>query len=183
MASYLIVYASDEGQTGKIAGYIEQVLRNLGNEVSVFNASEATERVSFEDIDAVLIGASIHVSKHQAAIYGFVEERLDAIEAIPNAFFQVSLSSASEEGREQAAGYVEAFIEATNWQPDQIGLFGGALRYSEYGFLKRTMMKQISKKTIEELPDPDEYGDYEFTDWDEVAAFATDFDSFVDQLS
>lgn len=52
------------------------------------------------------------------------------------AFFRVSPSSATEEGRAAAASYVEAFIEDTGWHTDRIGQFGDALRYSEYSFLK-----------------------------------------------
>ncbi len=161
---------------------IEGTLTQLGHEVRTITAAAFSDRGWFKDIDAVLVGASIHVSKHQALIHEFVTDHRDILESFPTGFFQVSLSSANEEGREQAASYVEMFTEATGWHPDRIGLFGGALRYSEYGFLKRTMMKKIVKKSIDELPDPDEIGDYEFTDWEEVEMFTQDFAAYVEQV-
>jgi menaquinone-dependent protoporphyrinogen oxidase len=97
---------------------------------------------------------------------------------MPSAFFQVSLSSANEEKHEEAAGYVESFITDTGWHPDRIGQFGGALRFSEYGFLKRLMMKQIAKDLLTEERKPG--GDVEFTDWDAVDAFTADVAAFVE---
>lgn len=43
----------------------------------------------------------------------------------PAGFYQISLSSATEEGPEQAATYVDTLLEETGWGPDRIGLFGG----------------------------------------------------------
>ncbi len=63
---------------------------------------------------------------------------------------------------------------------DRVGFFDGALRYSEYGFLKRLLMKQIAKRTISEMPEADASGDIEFTDWAEVEAFAGDVAAFVE---
>jgi menaquinone-dependent protoporphyrinogen oxidase len=132
-----------------------------------------------EAFDAVLVGSSIHVGKHQPAVETFVREHRDALGACPTGFFQVSLSSATDDEarRAEAANYVEAFVEATDWHPDRIGLFGGALRYSEYGFLKRLLMKQIAKDAT---GDTDTARDYEYTDWAEVEAFARDFAAFVE---
>ncbi len=128
--------------------------------------------------DAVIVGASIHVGKHQEAIRDFVSENRDALAEMPTAFFQVSLSSASEEKRDEAAGYVESFITETGWHPDRIGQFGGALRFSEYGFLKRLMMKQIAKDLLDE--ERRSHGDVEFTDWNAVDAFTSDVAAFVE---
>lgn len=77
--------------------------------------------------DAAIVGASIHAGKHQEEIRDFVTDNRDALSEIPTAFYQVSLSSATEEKREEAAGYVESFLTETEWHPDRIGQFGGAL--------------------------------------------------------
>jgi menaquinone-dependent protoporphyrinogen oxidase len=72
---------------------------------------------------------------------------------------------------------VRAFVEATGWHPDRAGVFGGALRYSECGFLERLLTKQIAKRTT---GDTDTSRDSEYTDWEEVDAFAADFAAFVE---
>ena len=97
----------------------------------------------------------------------------------PTAFFQLSLSSAVDDPdrRAEAAGYVDTLLEESDWHPDRIGLFGGALRYSKYGFLKRLMMKRIAR---EATGDVDTSQDFEYTDWGEVEDFANDFATFVE---
>ena len=176
MSSFLVLYGTGEGQTAKVTDRIVEVLADRGHEATAVNVAES-ENLGLDDYDAVLVGVSIHVGKHQPAVVEFVEANRDALAEKPTAYYQVSLSSATEEGRAEAAGYVEAFVETTGWTPDRIGLFGGALRYSEYGFLKRLIMKQIAKR---KLPDEDVSRDVEFTDWEEVEAFAADVAAFAE---
>lgn len=177
MASFLIVYGTSEGQTAKIAARMADVLSERGHEPTTVDAEDG--EYSPGAFDAVLVGSSIHVGKHQPAIIEFAERHRDDLAAIPTGFFQVSLSSATddEQRRADAAGYVEDFVEATGVHPDRIGLFGGALRYSEYGFLKRFMLKRIA---AEATGDTDTSRDYEYTDWAEVEAFTDDFAAFVE---
>ena len=180
MASVCILYATGEGQTEKVATRIADVLADRGHEPSLIDATEIAPDLAIDDFDAVLVGASIHAGRHQRSVRQFVSANRDALASKPTAFFQVSLTSAGEDGEAEAAGYVESFVEATDWHPDRIGLFGGALRFTEYGFLKRLLMKQISKRTVSEMPEPDPAGNVEFTDWDEVEAFAADVAAFVE---
>ena len=179
MVSLLVLYGTDEGQTAKVAARIADRLRDRGHDATVADAEEASADLSADDFDAVLVGASIHVGRHQTAVEEFVRGEREALGSRPTAFFQLSLSTASaEESRQaEAAGYVEEFVAATDWHPDRIGLFGGALRYSRYGFLKRLMLKQIARKAT---GDTDTSRDYEYTDWDEVDDFADDFAAFVE---
>ena len=73
-----------------------------------------------------------------------------------------------------AQAYVENFEQETGWTPAQIGLFGGALLYRKYGFLKRLMMKKIVSSKPGNLS-TDTSRDHEYTDWDQVRRFAEDF--------
>ncbi|MXV61277.1 protoporphyrinogen oxidase [Natronorubrum sp. JWXQ-INN-674] len=180
MSTFLVLYGTGEGQTEKVATRIGDVLIDRGHEATTVDANEVSPNFAIDDFDAVLVGASIHGGKHQPSVREFVTATRDSLATKPTAFFQVSLSSADEGGEAHAAGYVEEFIEATDWHPDRIGLFGGALRYTEYGFLKRLVMKQIAKRKVTEMPDADSAGDIEFTDWDEVEAFAADVAAFAE---
>ena len=178
MPSILVCYGTGEGQTEKVADRIVAVLNERGYDATAANAKALPADLAVEDFDAVLVGSSIHRGEHQPAVREFVRANRDALASKPTAFFQVSLSSADERGAEEAAGYVDAFVEGTGWHPDRICFFGGALRFSEYGFLTRLMMRQIAKRT---LPDVDTSHDVEFTDWDEVEAFAADVATFVEE--
>ena len=92
----------------------------------------------------------------------------------------MSLSAAidDESHRAEAMGYIDDLIEDTGWHPDRVALFGGALRYSEYGFITRSLMKSIARK---ETGDTDASRDYEYTDWEEVRLFAEEFAAFVEE--
>jgi len=179
MTSILVVYGTGEGQTAKVADRIGETLRERGHSATVLDATAISTDYSVVRHDAVLVGSSIHVGKHQPEVVQFVREHHHALSTRPTGFFQVSLSSATDDAERQAeaAGYVESFIAETDWHPDRIGLFGGALRYSEYGFLKRLLMKRIAKDAT---GDTDTARDYEYTDWDEVAQFTNDFAAFVE---
>lgn len=83
-----------------------------------------------------------------------------------------------EDGAAEATTYVQKFVEATNWRSDRIGLFGGAIRFSEYGFLLGALMKRVVESGF---PDVDASGDVEFTDWESVEAFADAFATFVEE--
>lgn len=178
MSSFLVIYGTGEGQTAKIAERIAVAISERGHETSAIDVRDPPESFTLEAYDAVIVGASIHVGKHQETVRDFVTDNLDTLSAMPTAFFQVSLSSATEAKREEAAGYVESFLAETGWHPDRIGQFGGALRFSEYGFLKRLMMKRIAKDLLTEEREPND--DAEFTDWDAVDAFAADVAAFVE---
>jgi hypothetical protein len=63
-------------------------------------------------------------------------------------------------------------MDTCGWQPDQIGVFAGALLYTQYGLIKRYLMKSISKQME---GDTDVSRDYEYTDWESVDDFAEIF--------
>ncbi|WP_436924332.1 flavodoxin domain-containing protein [Halosimplex amylolyticum] len=179
MVDVAVLYGSSEGQTAKIADRIVQRLRDRGHESTAVDASKIDADFDLSGFDAVVVGSSIHVGKHQESVRSFVSATVDALGELPTAFFQVSLSSVSDDAdrRAEAARYVEEFLDATGWHPDRVARFGGALRFSQYGFLKRLMMKRIAR---EATGDTDTSRDYEYTDWAEVEAFADDFAAFVE---
>lgn len=179
MASFLVVYGTGEGQTAKVADRITATLEERGHDVKTVDIESVSDELSIDAFDAALIGSSIHVGKHHSAIPGFVASNRETLHGRPTAFFQLSLSSAvdDEERRAEAASYVDDLLEEVDWHPDRIGLFGGALRYSKYGFLERLLMKRIARDAT---GDVDTARDYEYTDWNEVEAFTGDFAAFVE---
>lgn len=104
----------------------------------------------------------------------------DALVTKPNGFFQVTGSSGEEiaEGDAGAARYVYQFVEVTGWRPDRIGLFGGELRFQQYGSLVRALINRIARK---DHPEVDGSVDVEYTDREEVEAFADDFGASVEE--
>ncbi|WP_435359331.1 flavodoxin domain-containing protein [Haloarchaeobius sp. DFWS5] len=179
MATILVSYATGEGQTANVAAAIERDLASHGHAVTTVDIAELPPTLDVAAFDAVVVGASIHMGKHQDSVAAFVRANRPALSARPSAFFQVCLSSAvdDDERRREAEGYVESFVAETSWHPDRVASFGGALRYSEYGLLKRVLMKRLAKDATGDI---DTSRDYEYTDWDDVDRFADGFATFVE---
>jgi menaquinone-dependent protoporphyrinogen oxidase len=175
MTRILIAYGTCEGHTGRIAKYLADVIGAQGYEVQAVNV----ERVGVgqpEGYDAVIVGASIHLGKHERCVVDYVRENRDILERrLPSAFFSVSLSAgeATEEARKAVGNCIEKFVKQTGWRPSMIGRFAGALLYTKYGFFKRWMMKRIARS--KESPDLDTSRDYVYTDWHSVKHFADEF--------
>ena len=178
MPSILVVYGTGEGQTAKVAQRLGETLRERGYETTVVDAEGLPSDYPVVDSDAVLVGSSIHVGSHEPAVRAFAREHHDSLSTRPTGFFQVSGASANDDGAAEATTYVEKLVEATNWRSDRIGLFGGAIRFSEYGFLLGALMKRVVESGF---PDVDASGDVEFTDWESVDAFADAFATFVEE--
>jgi menaquinone-dependent protoporphyrinogen oxidase len=170
MMRVLIAYGTTEGQTARISEYLAEVIRDHGHEAYAVDikGSGAPEP---DDYDAVIVGASIHMGKHEDYVRDFVRENRDALERLPSAFFSVSL--AAHDDTEEAEGYIEEFVQETGWHPSMVGLFGGALLYTQYGFIKRYVMKRIARH--KGSPDTDTSRDYVYTEWDGVKHFVEEF--------
>ncbi|HEY8700221.1 MAG TPA: flavodoxin domain-containing protein [Arthrobacter sp.] len=170
MANIYIPCGTTEGQTAKIAEFIADVIRAHGHDAETVDIKHSGDAVP-DGYDAVIVGASIHMGKHEDYVRDFVEKNRATLERVPSALFSVSLAAHGD--TENAESYVENFEDETGWRPAQVGLFGGALLYTQYGFIKRLMMKKIAsdKGTL----DTDTSRDYVYTEWDGVKRFAEDF--------
>lgn len=170
MSKILIAYGTTEGQTARIADHLSELMRSRGLDADALNIKLA-QGVSLDGYDAVVVGGSIHMGKHQEDVVEFVRKNLADLDRLPSAFFSVSLAANGD--LENAEAYVENFVEETGWRPSKVGLFSGALLYRQYGFLKRYMMKRI----VRDKPgmSTDTSRDYVYTDWDQVKRFADDF--------
>lgn len=165
-----VIYGTSEGQTRKISDFLASRLRSRGCDVAVMHVDELPLDYVLDNSDAIILGASIHVGHFQKAVVSYVREHVGRLSQMPGAFFAVSLSAATGE-QEQAEGYVKDLREETGWEPDLTVSFGGALRYTQYNFLVRPMMRSIAEKAG---ADTDTSQDWEYTDWDAVESFADD---------
>jgi menaquinone-dependent protoporphyrinogen oxidase len=171
MAHVLIPYGTTEGQTAKIAEVVAELIRGLGHDATAVDITTLSGAVP-DGYDAVIVGASIHMGKHDKHVVDFVQRNRDTLSALPSAFFSVSLAAHGD--TQEAQGYVEQFEAETGWRPGMIALFGGALLYTHYGFIKRHIMKKIARDKPGELG-VDTSRDYVYTEWDAVQRFAEHF--------
>ena len=171
MAKILIGYGTTEGQTARIAAHIAEVIRSHGIEAVARDLKQSKD-AGLDRHDAVIVGGSIHMGKHEDYVVDFVRKNRLKLEGLPSAFFSVSLAAHGDTANAEA--YLAKFEQETGWQPAQVGLFGGALLYRQYGFLKRLMMKKIVSDKPGGLS-TDTSRDHVYTDWDEVERFAVAF--------
>lgn len=173
MLRCLIYYGTSEGQTAKVARRIADRLRARTIDADVVEAP-ATAARPLDEYDAVLIGDSIHAGGYHRPVLKFIRAHHEVIDQRPDGFFSVCLAAASKnpEERAKAKAFVDEVIEKTGWHPDRVAVFAGALVYSQYGLLKTWIMRRIAKA---EGGDTDTSHDYEYTDWDDVDAFADAF--------
>ena len=172
MTKILIGYATTEGQTARIADRIAEVIRSHGIEAQARDFKQSKDA----GLDAVVVGGSIHMGKHEGCVVDFVRKNRLKLEGLPSAFFSVSLAAHGDMANAEA--YLANFEQETGWQPAQVGLFGGALLYRQYGFLKRLMMKKIVSDKPGGLS-TDTSRNHVYTDWDEVKRFA---EAFLERL-
>lgn len=174
MQPILVAYATTEGQTRKIAEFIAERLRVRGHRVDLVDTASAAAQAVSPACQAALIGGSVHYDHHQGALVHFVKSNLAWLNAMPSAFFSVSLAAvhADAGGRAHAQQAADHFLEQTGLKPRLVRLVHGALLYTRYDFFKRTMMKLISRQQGRTT---DTASDHEYTDWADVEAFVDEF--------
>lgn len=177
-ARLLLLYATREGQTEKIAERIAELLRARGHVVELRDAAHLPRGFLFAGFDGVILGAPVHYGRHAPELGAFVTSHRDELREIPSALFSVSLvaASASPDERREAQEYVEELQRRTGWRPGLVGLFPGALRYSRYRLPTRLVMRWISRRRGKPT---DTSRDYEYTRWDSVERFA---EAFLERL-
>lgn len=172
MPRVLIIYGSTDGHVTRISERIAQIIREQGCEAELRRCDDLKgQRLALEGFDVVAIGDSVHVGKHHGYVKKFVSDHKDLLDPQGCAFFSVSGTSASDmpDMRAQARGYVEEFLASTGWRPGHTELIAGAFPFSQYGLLKRWIMRGVVKRQ-HGIRDPS--GDIEFTDWGQVERFA-----------
>jgi menaquinone-dependent protoporphyrinogen oxidase len=178
MSSILVAYGTGEGQTAKVAERVGSVLSDRGHDVTTVDVADAAG-VDVADFDAVLVGSPVNNRRHRPDVYAFVERNREALTSRPAGFFQLSLASVVpwRWAREGAGEFADEFVERTGWQPDRVGLFAGAVRYTQYDRRTRWLFRLVSAVTT---GDTDTSRDYEYTDWDAVERFAAEFADLVE---
>jgi menaquinone-dependent protoporphyrinogen oxidase len=166
-----VLFATSEGQTALIAIRLAAVLHEHGLEAEAIDVSTLEAgTIDWTRVRGALVGASLHGGKHQKTAARFVHAHASDLNAVPSAFFSVSLSAASKNPAEvaEAERIARAFPAEHGWTPLRVALVAGRLAYREYNFLIRFVMKRIAKK---EGGPTDTSRDHELTDWDQVDRF------------
>ena len=167
----LVIYATVDGQAGRVGKRVAERLAGAGHAVVLRAVEDAPARI--DDFAAVIVGGAIRYGHYSRALEDWVRAQADALASRPNAFFSVCLSAGGPGAKPATAqGYVDEFRKRTGWQPRTVASFAGALLYRRYNPFIRFMMRLIVGMAG---GDTDTSRDYEYTDWDAVDRFAAQF--------
>ena len=169
----LIVYGTTGGHTRKVAQMIGDTLADGGVNADVVAAGEAG--LALQPYAGIIVAASVHAGQYQKAVVEWLRARSRDFGDRPTAFVSVCLGVLQKDDPKVAAdldAIVQRFKNDTGWQPASVTQVAGALLYTRYNFFTRWIMKRIVRKAG---GDTDTSRDYEYTNWDDVRAFAGAF--------
>src|SRR5205809_961299 len=174
MNHILIVYGTTDGHTRTIAQVLAEDLRAHLCSVDVLDAGGAFNRMSPEGYDAVIVAASVHIGAYQKSVARWVRIHAKALNLVPSAFLAVCLAVLEQrpEPRQGVETIMRRFLRQCGWRPMMTRLLAGAVLYTRYPWLKKWMMKRIVAKAG---GGTDTTRDYEYTDWNDLRAFALEF--------
>ncbi len=159
----LIAYGSIEGQTKKVAKYVEDLIRDAGAKVTVFDTGDRSQEPALEAVDQVILAASVHERRHPKDFETFVFSNRKELAEKQVLLVSVSLKAAFENGQDEARDYVDEMLLRTGLEPTEVQLVAGAIRRSSYDFYASEVLRHVVLKG--QRFDPN-VRDYEFTDWD-----------------
>lgn len=173
MQTILILFATREGHTQRIADRLSTAIHKLGHSADVVDAADPPDRLNLDLYSGVIVAASVHAGKHESEIIEFVKRHRQELERRPAVFLSVSLSEAGVEDedapperRAKAAadvdGMIHAFLEETGWAPAKIQAVAGALLYTKYNFLIKMIMRRIAQASGGST---DTSKDHDYTNW------------------
>lgn len=168
----LIVFASVEGHTKKIAGFVEKSVRRTGQPVRLIDASDADLSVNFDDAERVILAASVHRLRHPKEFERFIKSNRQELIDRPTLLLSVSLCAGFPEGIPEARSYVEDLTDRVGFVPNRDLLVGGALQFDKYREDEAWIVRFISRGLN---PGGDVGADRELTNWDAIKEAVDDF--------
>ncbi|MDJ0911741.1 MAG: menaquinone-dependent protoporphyrinogen IX dehydrogenase [Woeseiaceae bacterium] len=178
MPNVLLLYSTVDGHTRGICERMAQALEARGAAPVIHELTPAAD-VDLGIYDAVVIGASIRYGKHRPEVTKYIDRNRSELGSMPAAFFSVNAVARKPEKRTPETNvYVRKFLKKITWEPKLVGIFAGRIDYPSYGPFDRFMIRLIMRIT---KGPTDVSKSYEFTDWDDVAAFCDAFSAMIDE--
>ena len=176
MTRTLIVYGTNHGQAGKIAQAIADTLKSRNIDVEIAQAPTAFRP---DEYAGVVVVASVHAGHYQPAVRNWVRVNAAVLKARQTAFVSVCLAvrDTRPKAQEDLRALLERFFAETGWRPTLTKVVAGALLYTQYNWIVRYVMKRIVASAG---GDTDTSRDYEYTDWNDVRRFASEFGELVE---
>ncbi len=168
----LIIYSTTDGQTKKICETIKNDSINRDS-YEIVSLEEAFHK-ELEKYEKIIIGASIRYGRHNSWVYKFIKNNKNTLEKKKSAFFSVNVVARKpEKDTPDTNPYIKKFLKKSSWQPKKLGVFGGKIDYPRLNFINKNIIRLIMLIT----GGPTNINNtYEFTDWQKVKKFISEFD-------
>ncbi len=171
MQKIAIIYSTVDGQTKDICIRMKDTMSSQA-EVELIELADI-EVGMLQNVDKVLVGASIRYGKHRPELFKFAKQHQQLLSEKHSGFFSVNVVARKpEKNTPETNPYMKKFLLLSDWKPTVLGVFAGKINYPQYDFFDKTMIRFIMWLT---KGPTDTSGCYEFTDWDLVERFAQDF--------
>jgi menaquinone-dependent protoporphyrinogen oxidase len=169
----LVLYATTHGHTAKIADRAAAALRGCGIVTDLRDVS-TDNTPTLGRYDGVVVLGSVHAGGHQKNLVRYATDHKLQLNDRPAAFISVSLTAAedTDEAASTTGELIDEFVATTGFTPDVSEAVAGCLQYREYDFMTRLLMRVITRKHADAH---DMSHDHEYTDWERVDAFTTEF--------
>lgn len=162
----IVLFETGEGQTRKIADFIEEQIRTANHTATLVDTSDRMTDFSVIDADKVILAAPVHERRHPKAFEVAVSSATQNLSKRPTLMVSVSLKAAFPEGQEEAQAYLDEMKMRTGFEPTQEMLVAGAIRTGSYDYYQSQIVGHVILEGQDvELTD----GIKEFTDWDALA--------------
>ena len=171
MNKILIAYATTDGQTKIICEKIKTILeKTFIVDLLPIQRKNQDLKLLDKNFASVIVGASIRYGKHSDDLYDFIENNLNFLESVNNAFFSVNVVARKQEkNTPETNPYIKKFLTLSNWSPKKMAVFAGKVDYPKYRLIDKYMIRLIMWIT---RGPTDVSKNFEFTDWNKVEKFA-----------
>jgi menaquinone-dependent protoporphyrinogen oxidase len=175
MKKVQVFHMTRYGQTALIAKRVADVLRETGLAVEEFELT----RQNWQDLQpasdaGLVLGAPIYRGSLPRPFTAFVSRHRGLLKGPYDAFFCVCMAAATRDAASvsQVESYFHKLSDDTHWIPTRRAAFGGSVKYREYNFLIRYIMKRTMHG---QGLSTDTSRDHEYTDWQAVSKFAREY--------
>ena len=167
----LITFASEEGQTEKIAGQLARQMQQAGLATDICEVTRVQDAsIQVESYDVMVAGSPVHYERCDKDLADWIMAHHTFLRTHLTAFFSVSLGILGDSDSVRAVEAIcQDYLDEARWHPNMLRHFSGALAYRKYPWWKRWLMRRVAAKAGGPT---DTSRDHDLTDWTEVRQFA-----------
>jgi menaquinone-dependent protoporphyrinogen oxidase len=126
MARILVIFATTDGHTAKVAQAVGCRLQSRSNHADIVNA--ATDETDPSAYDAIIVAASVHTGGYQRQIVRWAAKHSATLNQKPTAFVSVCLGILEHKAEvdQRLRAILDAFARSTSWTPGETKIVAGA---------------------------------------------------------